>query len=249
MATNETIPSTCDTCHTFPQIGPAVASLPLGEPPTTHNDDSCGSSTTRTSPRAWIPGGQSCGECHARDYCVNCHSTGAVTVDHDEMATNHAAVIREQGNDGLRLLPPAGVLRHVPRQQAGAARDDAVLLASGTPSTTQPSEPPAGLPFPRRRPGDRRHLYPLQAAPAADAASPLTPQPAGCRVATHGWARPTAALGAAEPGRGPIAPAPGVCARDAGPAGRVVAASRHGRGVRRTHRGAVRGGRAGVCRG
>ena len=44
------------------------------------------------------PGGQSCGECHARDYCVNCHSTGAVTVDHDEMATNHAKVIRDQGN-------------------------------------------------------------------------------------------------------------------------------------------------------
>ncbi len=44
------------------------------------------------------PGGQSCGECHARDYCVNCHSTGAVTVDHDAMATNHAQVIRDQGN-------------------------------------------------------------------------------------------------------------------------------------------------------
>jgi hypothetical protein len=44
------------------------------------------------------PGGQSCGECHARDYCVNCHSTGAVTVKHDIMATNHAAVIRAQGN-------------------------------------------------------------------------------------------------------------------------------------------------------
>jgi len=29
---------------------------------------------------------------------VNCHSTGAVTVDHDTMATNHAAVIRAQGN-------------------------------------------------------------------------------------------------------------------------------------------------------
>lgn len=97
VATKEVIPSTCDTCHTFPQIGPAVASLPLGEPPSTHTD------------KLWVfnhksvatsidPGGQSCGECHARDYCVNCHSTGAVTIDHDEMATNHAAVIRRQGN-------------------------------------------------------------------------------------------------------------------------------------------------------
>ncbi len=62
------------------------------------------------------PGGQTCGECHARDYCVNCHSTGAVTIDHDTMATNHAQVIREQGNTVVRLLPPAGVLRalHTP---------------------------------------------------------------------------------------------------------------------------------------
>jgi hypothetical protein len=44
------------------------------------------------------PGGNECGDCHARDYCENCHATGAVTVDHDTMATNHAAVIREQGN-------------------------------------------------------------------------------------------------------------------------------------------------------
>jgi hypothetical protein len=29
---------------------------------------------------------------------VNCHATGAVTVDHDTMATNHAQVIRDQGN-------------------------------------------------------------------------------------------------------------------------------------------------------
>lgn len=90
------IPSTCDTCHTFPQIGPAVASLPLGQPPTTHSD------------RLWVfdhksqvtsldPGGTTCGQCHAKDYCVNCHSTGAVTVDHQEMLTNHAETIRTSG--------------------------------------------------------------------------------------------------------------------------------------------------------
>ena len=97
VATNKTIPSTCDTCHTFPQIGPAVASLPLGEPPATHTQPlyvfNHKNVTTSTD-----PGGTTCGECHARDFCVNCHSTGAVTVDHDEMLTNHAAVIRRQGN-------------------------------------------------------------------------------------------------------------------------------------------------------
>ena len=97
VVTNRPIPSTCDTCHTFPQIGPAVASLPLGEPPATHTASLWvfGHSKVATDVN---PGNQSCGECHARDYCVNCHSTGAVTVDHDTMATNHAKVIRDQGN-------------------------------------------------------------------------------------------------------------------------------------------------------
>jgi nitrate/TMAO reductase-like tetraheme cytochrome c subunit len=93
----QAIPSTCDTCHTFPQIGPAVASLPLGEPPSTHLQPLY-VFNHRNVATSVDPGGQSCGECHARDYCVNCHSTGAVTVKHDEMATNHAKVIRAQGN-------------------------------------------------------------------------------------------------------------------------------------------------------
>ena len=97
VATKQTIPSACNTCHTFPQIGPAVASLPLGEPPTTHGDD-LWVFNHRDVATQLDPGGQSCGECHARDYCVNCHATGAVTVQHDVMATNHAQVIRDQGN-------------------------------------------------------------------------------------------------------------------------------------------------------
>ncbi|MCI0584811.1 MAG: NapC/NirT family cytochrome c [Chloroflexi bacterium] len=95
-ATKKAIPSSCDTCHTFPQIGGAIASLPLGVPPDSHDD------------RVWVfnhrliaagedPGTNDCGECHARDYCSNCHATGAVTVDHDEMLTNHAAAIRASG--------------------------------------------------------------------------------------------------------------------------------------------------------
>jgi nitrate/TMAO reductase-like tetraheme cytochrome c subunit len=96
VATKQAIPSTCDTCHTFPQIG-LVASLPLGTPPTTH-DDKLWVFDHKNVAKNVDPGGQTCGQCHARDYCVNCHATGAVTVDHDEMATNHAKVIREQGN-------------------------------------------------------------------------------------------------------------------------------------------------------
>jgi nitrate/TMAO reductase-like tetraheme cytochrome c subunit len=97
-ATKEVIPSTCNTCHTFPQIGAAVASLPLGEPPSTHADDKLWVFNHKSVATSVDPGGQTCGECHARDYCVNCHATGAVSIKHDEMATNHAKVIREQGN-------------------------------------------------------------------------------------------------------------------------------------------------------
>ncbi len=97
IVTKKAIPSSCDTCHTFPQIGPAVASLPLGEPPDSHTD-SLWVFNHNTVATSVDPGDQSCGECHARDYCVNCHSTGAVTVKHDEMSTNHAQVIRDQGN-------------------------------------------------------------------------------------------------------------------------------------------------------
>ena len=68
-----------------------------GEPPATHND-ALWVFKHKSAATSVNPGGQDCGQCHAVDYCVNCHSTGAVTVDHDAMATNHAAVIRNQGN-------------------------------------------------------------------------------------------------------------------------------------------------------
>jgi hypothetical protein len=95
--TKEVIPSTCDTCHTFPQIGTAIASLPLGEPPATHADPLY-VFNHRDVATSLDPGNQTCGECHARDYCLNCHKTGAVNVKHAEMMTNHAQTIRESGN-------------------------------------------------------------------------------------------------------------------------------------------------------
>jgi hypothetical protein len=95
--TGQAIPSSCDTCHTFPQIGQAIANLPLGVPPASH-DDRLWVFDHRSVASSVDPGGTDCGECHARDYCVNCHKTGAVTVDHDQMLTNHAQVIRDQGN-------------------------------------------------------------------------------------------------------------------------------------------------------
>jgi nitrate/TMAO reductase-like tetraheme cytochrome c subunit len=94
--TNTTIPSTCDTCHTWPQLG-AVASVPLGQPPATHNDD-LWVFDHKTVATSKDPGGTTCGDCHAKDYCDNCHVSGAINVDHDQMLTNHAEAIRMAPN-------------------------------------------------------------------------------------------------------------------------------------------------------
>ena len=131
VATKETIPSTCSTCHTFPQIGPAVASLPLGEPPSTHTDDRLWVFNHKNVAISVDPGGQSCGECHARDYCVNCHATGAVSIDHDTMLTNHAAVIRESGTTACAYC-------HQPVQCARCHKEP--VLPVTTPNSHGPQE-------------------------------------------------------------------------------------------------------------
>ena len=112
QVTNESIPSTCSTCHTFPQIGGSVTGLVLAGAPTTHNDkmwvfshkDAAAAVTAarnaeaKKSPHGSVePAGTACGTCHQRSYCENCHTTGAVMVDHDQMLYNHAASIRLSG--------------------------------------------------------------------------------------------------------------------------------------------------------
>jgi len=156
--TKKVIPSTCDTCHTFPQIGPKVASLPLGIPPVTHNAP-LWVFNHKTVANSLDPGGQSCGECHARDYCVNCHSTGAVTINHDEMATNHAAVIRKQGNTACAYC-------HQPVFCA-TCHSDKQMLPVTTPFSTQPQT--QASPGPADSPGASPSL-----APAPSSSTPVT---------------------------------------------------------------------------
>lgn len=137
--TKEVIPSTCDTCHTFPQIGTAIASLPLGQPPSTHADPLY-VFNHRNVAKSVDPGGQSCGGCHARDYCINCHKTGAVTVKHDTMTTNHAQVIRDQGNQACAYC-------HQPVYCARCHAEK--VLPVTAPFITQPAGAvPAGLSWP-----------------------------------------------------------------------------------------------------
>jgi hypothetical protein len=109
--TDETIPSSCATCHTFPQVGSTVANLPFVGAPKNHKD------------KLWVfshkarvasadPAGTSCGMCHTRSWCEDCHKSGAIKVSHDEMKYNHAKLIRESGINGcVYCHQPASCMR------------------------------------------------------------------------------------------------------------------------------------------
>ncbi len=94
--TKETIPSTCETCHTAPQGSTTVANVPLGARPTDHQDPlwvfdhRVVAGTTSANPAT-------CGVCHQTSYCENCHTSGAINVSHDEMLYNHAKSVTAAG--------------------------------------------------------------------------------------------------------------------------------------------------------
>jgi hypothetical protein len=93
---DETIPSACATCHTFPQIGATESGVLIGQRPETH-DDRLWVFDHKASVSSVDPAKETCGACHTRTYCENCHNTPAVKVPHDEMVFNHAAVIQKTG--------------------------------------------------------------------------------------------------------------------------------------------------------
>jgi hypothetical protein len=147
--TNEAIPSSCATCHTFPQVGRETSTFLIGQRPQSHDD------------RLWLfdhkrlagsadPTSTSCGQCHTRSYCQACHDSPAVNVPHTDMLFRHAAVIREQGVqacalchqgpscerchvDGVPGLTPGSSQPTVP---AGTARPS--LAPSGTGAAETP---------------------------------------------------------------------------------------------------------------
>ena len=89
QVTKETIPSTCETCHTAPQGSQTVANVPLGTRPADHTDPlwvfdhRVVAGSTSANPNT-------CGVCHQTSYCENCHKSGAIKVSHNEMLYNHA---------------------------------------------------------------------------------------------------------------------------------------------------------------
>ena len=94
--TKEAIPSACATCHTFPQIGSNTSAILIGERPASHGP-ALWVFDHKTQVSAVDPASTSCGACHTRTYCENCHNTEAVKVPHDNMVYDHAAVSRKTG--------------------------------------------------------------------------------------------------------------------------------------------------------
>ncbi len=97
QVTKETIPSTCETCHTAPQGSQTVANVPLGARPADHMDPlwvfdhRVVAGSTSANPAT-------CGVCHQTSYCENCHKSGAIKVSHDEMLYNHAKSVTAAGS-------------------------------------------------------------------------------------------------------------------------------------------------------
>lgn len=107
--TKQTIPSTCDTCHTFPQGGNTPAQSPSVNGTTVANIVPIGKKTAEHSDPLWVfshrnvagsltPNPSSCGACHKTAYCENCHDSGAVKVNHYKMLYNHAQSVLDAGS-------------------------------------------------------------------------------------------------------------------------------------------------------
>ena len=94
--TNQVIPSTCDTCHTFPQSNASPANIPIGIRPANH-DDALWAFDHAKATSSTDPDPATCGACHAKSYCENCHDSGAIKVDHTTMLYNHEAAITAAG--------------------------------------------------------------------------------------------------------------------------------------------------------
>jgi nitrate/TMAO reductase-like tetraheme cytochrome c subunit len=120
--TTQTIPSTCGTCHTFPQIGATVADVPIGSKPADHRNKLF-VFDHKNSVSSTNPSGTSCGACHQKSYCENCHNSGAIKVKHTTMLYNHASAAAAAGGT------QACATCHQPAYCAGCHKDP--VLPSG----------------------------------------------------------------------------------------------------------------------
>jgi len=137
VVTKTTIPSTCDTCHTFPQLtGPEappaaqkisaiMEPVPLGQRPADHNEGLFAFDHAKLTTS--LDGvGTNCGACHQPSYCTDCHESGAINVHHDEMLYSHAQSMR------LANGPQAWAVCHQPAYCAQCHKGDARLGPSNS---------------------------------------------------------------------------------------------------------------------
>ena len=123
QATSERIPSTCSTCHTFPQISPSGVQLSDEVPPASHSDKfyvfkhSAGlySIWSATASR----GNGDCGKCHTTQYCKDCHDL-KIDIKHDWTFANHGSAAK-----GIKLSTCA--LCHQSDYCGGACHGDNVF--------------------------------------------------------------------------------------------------------------------------
>ena len=143
--TSKKIPSSCATCHTFPQVGAAplvgtgatavgsASSFALGTRPADHKDKlyvfSHKGSVSKLGPE-----GTTCGACHTRSYCENCHNSGAVKVKHDAMLYKHASAIRTAG--GTQSCSYCHMQVSCEKCHKGPARDPVVVPLAIKPTPT-----------------------------------------------------------------------------------------------------------------
>ena len=105
--TRETIPSACATCHTFPQVGSSVTSVPFFGKPNDGHKDKLWVFNHKSQVASSDPAGTSCGGCHTRSYCENCHKSGAARVNHEEMLYQHPSAIRNAGIEACAVCHQA----------------------------------------------------------------------------------------------------------------------------------------------
>jgi nitrate/TMAO reductase-like tetraheme cytochrome c subunit len=138
--TKETIPSTCNTCHTFPQGSTSAATVPIGAKPADHTATLWVFSHS-TAAGGLTPNANTCGACHQAAYCQNCHDSGAVRVDHSKMLYNHAQSVLDAGG------PTACATCHQPAYCAQCHKDPVLpktnaRLGAGRSSGDQSTPPP-----------------------------------------------------------------------------------------------------------
>ena len=97
--TNQVVPSTCSTCHSFPQVGSEAQMSVLATPPVSHQSNMWvfDHKTAVSSVDAAFTRNGPCATCHIKSYCQECHATGAAKVTHDGMLYNHAESERAAG--------------------------------------------------------------------------------------------------------------------------------------------------------